>query len=200
MKKYILAFTLAILLSTNVTYALTPQEEYQNALMSLISLLQQQVATLMDQLKQVQSSQLSIETKLDKAVEQTLPIQTFGATTPTQTMQDKSDLLIEVIKTAENGQENMPYGQYNFIVSVLDKNGEYLKDQLVTMSANESLFKGVTEDYEKLTSRNSGVDWRGNMSKDWKTGDFNYIPSTKGIKTITFTSGTLSKNYQLEVK
>lgn len=102
MKKYILGLFLAILLTTNIAYAEVTtvpntQEQYQQALVQLITLLQEQVNSLVAQLKEVQASQLTIVEKLNKPQEQTLPINQPNA----QTVFGSTQIMPEVVKNLE---------------------------------------------------------------------------------------------------
>lgn len=115
---------------------------------------------------------------------------TFGSITTNQPTMDKSALLVTPIYTpttqGRGPSEGMPFGQYGFEVSVLDSDGNYIKNAAVTLTSD------LAPDTQYTKDADSGVG-------KWGRG-FNYVPQTVGQKTLTFTSGNLTQTIVLNVQ
>lgn len=107
---------------------------------------------------------------------------------------DKSDILVEVYYNGvgKDPANNIPFGQWAWDIQVLDNEGNYIKGASVTASFPSDNLYG--EQAIETTKNVRNVD-----SKKWFAG-FSYLPKTIGTKTITFTSGSLSKSVTVEVK
>lgn len=116
--------------------------------------------------------------------------QTFGSVEPVTPVSQAALLVTPTYTPITPGRgpgEEEPYGQYGFQVSVLDDNGNYVKDAAVTM----------TSDLPNDTEYTNDLDTPTKIT-EWDRG-FDYVPLTPGNKTLTFTSGSLSQSIQLIV-
>lgn len=107
--------------------------------------------------------------------------------------------------SSKNPDAGFPLGSFNWRVSVLDQYGAYLQGQNVSADLpddaripwNELLSreedKLTNPNLHKVTDAQSGF-----KTKDWGTS-FEYIPTTSGAKTITFTSGGLTEIVEVTV-
>ena len=124
---------------------------------------------------------------------QTFTNPNYGSITPmVETPIDKSGIV--VVLTSKNDPDekaNMPYGAYNYSVSILDKDGNGTEKAAVTLTSQDNLYGNtvIQEARGKTT----------NEAKDWFTG-FQYIPTSKGDKILTFTSGSHTKTINLSVE
>lgn len=115
---------------------------------------------------------------------------------------DRSELVVTANTPSKKDPENnVPYGEFSFFVSVLDKDGNHTEGALVTPTyPSDNLYTqlgktGLGQDAgAKKTTNRSNAD-----IKDWNAG-FTYHPTTVGTKTITFTSGSLTKSVTVEVQ
>lgn len=105
---------------------------------------------------------------------------------------DKSDLLVTYERVGKVDVENgLPYVQFAFNVTVLDKDGANVKDAIVKMTG---LNDNAYNETERKTNTHTGTN-----NQDWYT-TFGYAPKTVGGKIVTFTSGSLSKSVMVDVK
>lgn len=108
------------------------------------------------------------------------------------TPMDKSSLDVEVTeyrkKDIVNGQ---PFGHFSISVSVKDKDGKNLRQEIV-MDAPDNLLN-KTVDTVKIPNSETNVN-----KGDW-TASFGYVPVSEGQKVITFTSGNLKKQVTINV-
>lgn len=220
-KYYILGLFLGLTLAISPVRAevLTPQEQYNQALIQLITLLQQQVADLVAQLKVMQASQdtlttqvAHVNTQVAQVVQNTTPVvaptptidyQNFGST-QVVTPVDKSAIVVTQVYNQGTGTPTdydgaagrYPYGSYMFTITVLDKDGnpngsKVVNGQLVNTVPIVTTFPG--DNFGGQTVRNDITNPVGQTTAG-------YAPMTTGIKTITFTSGGLSTSTTIEVK
>lgn len=104
---------------------------------------------------------------------------------PNPIMENKEDILVKVINVGPKDEVNgLPFGSFSLRISVLDASGKYLEKAPITIK---------TPDGQKTVEPNG-------MStpdlKDWNT-TFTYVPKAAGTKSLTFTSGTLSKTIEV---
>lgn len=166
------------------TATLTLQNEYQKALVQLIGLLQQQVLDLMAQLKTMQETQKSIETKIDTQVTQPTPV-AFGATVVEKVALVPTTIKVDTLISEDTS--TYPNGWYIFNVSVLDQEGTTIKKVVINMdNPSDNLFKSTPGDFDKEVNGSPAT--------------FQYMPSTKGTKNITFSVGNVSTTTIIEVK
>lgn len=203
-KLYIVGLFLGLTLAVSPIRAetvLTPQEQYNQALMQLITLLQAQVAELVTQLQTQLAQQTILTTKIDTIVQNTTPVvtptpsptPTFGSVvSPSINSIDLSAMTVSLIATS-SPRSNAPYGTFSFKIIVLDKNGKNVKDATVNWNVTDNRYTDQ-DSMVKKTSNSSGITLDNYWAEFW------YIPTTSGSKTITFTSGNLSTSTTIEVK
>ncbi len=115
-----------------------------------------------------------------------------GSTQITNTMEDKSAVTSEIIKTSPVDKENsVPYGSYTIRLRVLDESGKTVNGAPVTIDAPSNA--GGDEKQKTIDTRETP------SSLDYYTS-FEYVPTTKGKKTLTFTSGNLTNTLEITVK
>jgi len=197
MKKIISGLFLGmILFATQVhaddTASLTLQQQYQQALTTLIGLLQKQVDILMGQLQQMQVSQKNIETKIDTVAQTVTPTNYGSVTTPVVHTPKISQLDVYIEKSADT--VSYPHGLYMLFVSAKDQDGIMMKDVTVHFNNPEdNLFKPAPGDFDRQVSGSYGIE-------NLPVASFQYIPSTSGEKTITFTAGEISTSTVITVQ
>lgn len=167
-----------------------------------------QVSNLIAEQKKTTEQASQTTQAVNQVVQNTTPV--FGATpspspapspvptpspTPTPAPIDRSDILIKLTGPFNYGDSvnNTPYGNYTVRVSVLDSSGNYTRNELIVMDAPDNIYKntGDTEKYPNAISTNNGNDW---------FAGFSYVPTSLGSKTLTFTSGNLTKSITIEIK
>lgn len=198
MKKYILVLAFIWLSFVNVGYAQTvdKQEAYQQALIQLISLLQEQVKVLMQQLVIVTAQQSTLQTQISTMDnKQTQP--NFASTYVAPAEIDKSEIKVEtffdsnkkgngVSPTDKTMPDVFPFGRFLFTVTYLDKDGKPTKEvKEVTMEVPDNMYEANIE-----TRPTNPV---GQIV-------YGYVPKSVGSKTITFSSGELNVSTVVEVK
>jgi len=115
---------------------------------------------------------------------------------------------VQTAEAAKNaGELYAPYGVY--FINVLLK-GESEDKKIITHSNGnpdsiEYLVKMTALDNSPLTQPNEYEQWLGlqgspSDSNRTRHTDFRYVPQTAGKRIITFTSGTLLKSIEIEVK
>jgi hypothetical protein len=187
MKKYILVFAFMWLSFVNVGYAQVQdkQDAYQQALIQRITLLQEQVALLVKQLAIITAQQATLQTQIttqmtEKAIGS--PTERIVYTAPVEV--DKSKLT--VVRSEGNVSPDFPHGQVIFTVTYFDKDGKPTKEvKEVTMEGPDNLTEPNIE-----TRPTNPV---GQIV-------FGYIPKTTGMKTVSFSSGSLNESITFEVK
>ena len=94
---------------------------------------------------------------------------------------DKSEIIVvETRQRPSNPTGNQPFGSVLFILKVVDiDGGDITKSAQVTMQAPNNIYG------ESVQASNTG------------SGNLFYVPTTGGEKTITFTSGELTKEITL---
>ena len=102
-------------------------------------------------------------------------------------MENKEDILVEVFNVGQKDEINgIPFGSFSIRISVLDASGKHVKVPITIQ----------TPDIQKTAEPN------GMTHKD--LGDWNltytYIPQSAGKKSLTFTSGALSKTIEIVAK
>lgn len=106
-------------------------------------------------------------------------------------MEDKSDIVINLVsQNTVDAINSMPYGGWNYNVAVLDKDGKNIKDASITMTAQDNIYPDKTRKADAI-STTGATDW---------TGSFSYVPTTTGVKTISFTSNGITKSITVDVK
>ncbi len=189
MKKYIIALVFLALVSRPIfaeeTATLSLQQEYQKALITLISLLQEQVVALMAQLKEIQATQTTLQAnqaviqdnqvktdvKVDSIVQNTAPVQpVFGAVVP------------EIKKELKFGFSpilNSDYKTINYwdITVKYTENGKPAQ-ALITVSSDD----GVMSQLQAQQTRSDGVVYESFVSS---TTPFVITASANGINATT---------------
>lgn len=188
MKKYIIVLSIIWLTSVSPAYAMTAQQEA--SLRSVIADLLKQVAVLVEQLNAIKVQEPTIAKEIPATIQLSNRI-----TTIMETPIDKSDILI--VKSNGNVSLDFPHGQIIFTVTVLDSSGKPAATKLdatrnITEAVNVQMTVPDTFNDKNLT------DTRITNEKGEVV--FGYIPKTTGEKTITFTSGNVSKNFVTEVR
>lgn len=203
MKKYILVFAFIWLSFVNVGYAQTSekQDAYQQALIQLISLLQEQVKVLVQQLAIVTAQQSTLQTQITtmetKSTTASQPQPSFASAYVAPAEIDKTEIKVEtffdsnkkgngVSSTDTTMPDIFPFGRFLFTVTYFDKDGKPTKDiKEVTMEVPDNMYEPNIE-----TRPTNPV---GQIV-------FGYIPKTKGTKTVSFSSGSLNESITFEVK
>jgi peptidoglycan hydrolase-like protein with peptidoglycan-binding domain len=135
-----------------------------------------------------------------KSALQTVVQNTTPPTPPTPVPEiDKSDLLVQQIGLSKRDPtNNAPYGEYSFRVSVLDKNGKYRNDAIVTVQLpSDDLYEVLQKQTSSPRTRTVNAVTSSPLN-DWYVV-FSYVPTTTGQKTLTFTSGPLTKSLTIQV-
>jgi hypothetical protein len=191
MKKYILVFAFIWLTLVTPAYAQvneTKQDAYQQALIQLITLLQEQVKLLLIELQQVKQSQITIQTTLNER-----PVERATGSAPAYIAPveiDKSSITVK--QFPGNVHSDFPFGHYIFMATVLDKDGKPNASK-----ANDGMFVPVI----MTVSTSTGVELVDErFTNPVGQFQFGYAPKTPGVKTLTFTSGGLSTYLTLDVK
>lgn len=190
MKKYILVFAFIWLTLVTPAYAQVnedKQDAYQQALVQLITLLQEQVKLLLIELQQVKQSQVTIQTTLNE-----IPVKkAIGSPTVYVAPEvDKSSITVK--QSAGNVHSDFPFGHYIFMVTVLDKEGKPNASK-----ANDGVFVPVI----MTVSTSTGVELVDErFTNPVGQFQFGYAPKTSGVRTLTFTSGSLSTSVSLDIK
>lgn len=203
MKKYILVFAFIWLSFVNVGYAQTSekQDAYQQALIQLISLLQEQVKVLVQQLAIVTAQQSTLQTQITnmetKSTTTSQPQPSFASAYVAPAEIDKTEIKVEtffdsnkkgngVSPTDTTMPDVFPFGRFLFTVTYLNKEGKPTKDiKEVTMEVPDNMYEANIE-----TRPTNPV---GQIV-------FGYVPKSVGKKTITFSSGSLNVSTNVEVK
>lgn len=152
------------------------QTQYQNALVELIGLLQQQLVLLEAQLQTVQNSQATLQQTQQSQGTQIQQVVTNTTPTPSPSpvfgnVPDQSALILYHQDFAPHGG-TYPFGVWSFDFVVSDATGNKTTAQNVVMTGvNNNLYPSVSE-----------------------SGTIQYVASTSPIYpiTLTFTSGNLS--------
>lgn len=99
---------------------------------------------------------------------------------------DKSEITAEVIRGPFGYRiDDQPYGIYFIKVSMIGSDGRYVINNPIRMQSNN--------DKDNLKINNSSDEIRN-------AGEtFGYYPTSAGLKTLTFTSGNLSKSITINV-
>lgn len=113
---------------------------------------------------------------------------TYGSIQP---MEDKSEIVVTLVSTSKPDAINsMPFGEYGYNVAVLNSEGKNIEMAEITFVGEDNVYPQKTRKADSISA--TGM-------KDW-TGTFSYAPTSKGMKTLTFTSGTLTKTLTLDVQ
>lgn len=120
----------------------------------------------------------------------------FGSTQTTTVPQDNVIIqpmiqITEVSRNAIDEINSLPHGAINYRVGVTDGAGNYLKDVEITFNGEDN-----------IESSNRTKSPNGVTSKelaDW-SASFSYAPRSAGTKTITVTSGSLTKTIEVVVE
>lgn len=106
-------------------------------------------------------------------------------------MEDKSAVTAVLVQTVPKDTVNsLKYGSFIIQVRVLDENGFTVNGAPVTMSISNNL---AGDSIDKVIDTLETP-----KSTDYYTS-FEYIPTTKGTKTLTFTSGELTTDLEIVV-
>lgn len=131
---------------------------------------------------------------------------------------NKSDITIEFTRGV--AFDSAPYGTYNFIIGILNSEGKYVKDAIISMDAPDHKYAEINKyvpdfkgDPKAYALVNAGPRAANGMSlASWQdkntpssqfekfTTSWEYVPMATGTKFITFTSNNLSKSITIEVK
>ena len=184
MKKYIVVLAFRWRSFVNVGHAQVvdeKQDAYQQALVQLIILLQEQVKSLVAQLAVITAQQSSLQAQItEKATGSTN--ERIMYITPAEV--DKSKLT--VVRSEGNVSPDFPHGQVIFTVTYFDKDGKPTTEvRDITMEVPDNLNEPNIE-----TRPTNPV---GQIV-------FGYIPKTAGIKTVSFSSGSLNESITFDVK
>jgi hypothetical protein len=119
---------------------------------------------------------------------------------------DKSDIVIYETGIDPAGPcadgESRP--EYHYQVGVLDKDGNFLKDVVIKIDSQDN-FVNTFGSYSSpdlnpnLSGKPTQIRNGANNTTDW-VKNFSYIPTSTGLKTITFSSGSLSKTITVNVQ
>lgn len=177
------------------------RDQYHSALLQLISLLEQEVQSLMTQLQAVQSNQSTMQTQVQTIVQNTTPApvqQTQpvfgGISAPIPT-----NLIVSIDSFITSTTTSDPHGQIEFRAKVQDQNGNDMKGQQITIiRPNDDLFVIAGPNSSDVVQTTANLD--GANKTSYTTGGFEYIPGTSGEHQITFTSGNLSTTTIVEVQ
>lgn len=119
------------------------------------------------------------------------PIKTIETPMLQSVVMDKSEILVNEVRTYPHNQDD-PHGHLVILVSVLDKEGNYVKDADISLrDPSEPSLRGQLSN--KTNSEN------GNPPDGKWFGVLTYYPYNAGDKVITFTSGNLTKNYNITI-
>lgn len=176
-----------------ITSTPTIEEQYISALTAVLTLLQQQVVTLEQQLADVQKTQVTqqaqtntIATQVNQIAQNTAP--SFGNTQPdpTPALVVQIPTSIQITQGANQTIELNGTAFAHFTVEVLDQNGNQINGVKVDINAQDNLYNnnGIPSDTEKTTPNNV----------------FSYNTNIVGTKSITFTAGNLSTTTSLLVQ
>lgn len=124
---------------------------------------------------------------------------------PTTMPEDKSAITASIIRTVDADPVNsIPFGTYIIQVRVLDSSGKSTCGTFCDDPRNDNAVKipvvmSAPDNVEGETV-NRIIDTRETPSSTDFYRDFQYIPKTKGKKTVTFTSGNLTTSLDIVVK
>ena len=168
----------------NQINALLAQLQELNAKVQTQTTVQQQTQTT---LEQTQTTLQQTQQSVQQIQQNTTPVVVPPPVPqPVVIPVDKSDILVET--------RPYPNRAYVFVVSVLDKTGNYLKEFLVKMEAPDDL-NSSRPNYKELTEK--GVT--SIADGKYYTG-FGYHASTTGEKIIKFTAGDLTESILVDVQ
>lgn len=185
--------------ASTIDDSISLQTQYQNALVQLIGLLQQEVNDLLAQLKVIQDAQVTQTTQIQQVVQNTTPSLTpvFGD------IPDQSAILVGKITffpPVAGGQ--FTFGDYFIPVSILDKNGNYvngikdgkcLPSTMITMTAPDA-------DYSRGGYINNCPDTVNGLNDTKYFHTYVYEPTSIGEKIINFSVGNLSATTTITVQ
>lgn len=175
----------------------------------VVTKLNEQVKLLQEQnqkLQDIQTKQHEQVNTLGKIQENTIkPVLTPPTLPPPEP--DKSGITIDVSlphKTQVNGSTVL---DYVFTVRVLNKDGSFSHDATVTMDAPDNSYstQGFTCGVNGIGSESACTkivrkQFIGYPPKEDWGATYSYRPIFPGTKIITFTSGTMTKTYILDVQ
>jgi peptidoglycan hydrolase-like protein with peptidoglycan-binding domain len=156
------------------------------------------LTTQMSEMVAQQKTQTAQNIQATKAIEQvvtnTTPVPAYS--NPPAPVFAPVATTIDVINNKYEGTySEYPYGWYNFLVSVKDQNGNYMKNVMVNFeNPVDNLYKSAPGDFTRSTTGSYSTE---NIPV---AGGFEYIPSTYGTKIINISSGNITKSLTLEVK
>jgi len=218
MKKTLISLVIAAaLLIPTASHAQMSQEDTQALLVSslqqVILLLTKQVEILMAQLVEMQRIQTPVVTQPTNPPVTTTPTPTPTPTPPqngsiapvAEAPVDKSEIVVLTTKSLPDPAGGMIYGAFNFKITVLNKDGKSAFGTPVKVSfPSDAIYprnenKTPEEDLKDNSNINKTLNGKASdEAEHWYTS-FQYIPATTGTKTITFTSGNLTKSVTVEV-
>lgn len=105
------------------------------------------------------------------------------------TPMDKSEILVTETSHIKPNKTLTGFDGWSFRVSVLDKDGNYTRSTIVANIPDTFGDQNLIKEAGNQSGTNKG---------DW-SADFSFYPKSKGQKTLTFTSGNLTKSIVVEV-
>lgn len=176
------------------TAIVTPSND-TSALQKQLSDLLTQVQVLIAQQK-TQTDATNAQTQVIAQVAQnTTPAPVFGNVEPA-TPAPVVPVSIEVTPVGPTDT-----GSYAFLTRVLNSDNSYSSTSLVAMDAPGNLSEDRSDYYANTHQvTNANVDYDSNRKPigNWSVS-FGYLPKTSGTKTITFTSGNLTKSITMDI-
>lgn len=156
-----------------------------------IDTLNQKITDLSGQIAQQKTAQDETNVKLGAIQQNTAPAPVVVV--PVVAPVDKSAIVVKIEEASNSSKTTeTPYGEYPITVSVLNSKGAYSTDASVT-------FARPSDDMNVVWNQANTKNINGVNNGVWSV-PFTYIPSTPGTKTLTFTSGSLTKTVTVEVK